>query len=188
MDHQAKASSSRRWPAMTCRACGKTFRGSLVRFHQHLARHRQTQRAENRGIGFLSCFTCGFTTDQPDSFAQHRCCSATSEDPGADAATVAAADDDDPVERRIRELRLSSPVWSDGNHPGGKEAARQNIARAKGDHEKRRVNQMEVTTMELERIAAISAPSWSPTRQLAGFQRSKMRPCKLSPLVTTTPS
>ena len=157
---------SRGWPALVCSLCGQTFRGSIVEFR----RHQQTHRAQNRGIGFLSCLSCGFEADDAQEFSQHKC--AQKELPG-----------EDHMRQQMRRCQMDSRIWCASNISAAdaKEYAQLDVNRAKKRHEKRRTNQVEVTTFELERMKTAATRNPAPRRKAAVAVQPKMMPCKRSP-------
>jgi hypothetical protein len=59
--------------------------------------------------------------------------------------------------------------------------AQLDVNRAKKRHEKRRTNQVEVTTFELERMKTAATRNPVPQRKAAVAVQPKMMPCKRSP-------
>ena len=62
-----------------------------------------------------------------------------------------------------------------------KEYAQLDVNRAKKRHEKRRTNQVEVTTFELERMKTAATRNPVPQRKAAVAVQPKMMPCKRFP-------
>lgn len=159
------------WPALTCELCGRRFRGSLAKFH----RHRQTHREQNAGIGFLSCLACGFETDDAAELSEHAC--------GRGEAPAEPAEDLYWYCQSWQ--RAGPPVWAAAaaSAPATAAADARDIARRDMDHAKRtheieRVNQMEVTAMQLEQLAAARTPA--PRRQASVIEQPEMKPFKVS--------